>query len=464
MKKVLSLVLAAAMTMGIAATAFATMNPDKKDTTGTPSMIIDGTNYVKEHLNDPTKFGVGTTGIGALKLGKDSAWEIPAGASKSYTYHVVAVANEKDAKGAVITYNHWNFTPSITVKGPAEVSKDEIDKDSFRWWTVPAATADGNGVTYLSFDVKFTLKATNYDATDYKGLRVKYGVSVKDVANRSGLKGDTTESNGEISVGYSNEDIEDLYDDVVNAFDDMRAYDEKNFDVTLKGNPVLPSSIVRFLARNLGNDETATFVINNDDMTSYNDENATTYFKGNTTLTLNKKAFTALNNGKHINVATNSDEGPLADALADVDFDYNMFNFVTHRPDVIGVFSVEYEWNKSDAHVYLVNDDGTLEPVELKDSENYAYGDVLFEGPMTRYLITDGELDLEAVSDTDEPIEDDDLIDEPVEDDDKLVDEDGNPIENNPGTGSSNAISLAVAMAVVSLAAAGLVASKKASK
>ena len=199
-------------------------------------------------------------------------------------------------------------------------------------------------------------------------------------------------------------------------------------------------------------------------MTYYNDENATTYFKCYTTLTLNKKAFTALNNGKHINVATNGDEGPLADELADVDFDYKMFNFVTHRPDVIGVFSVEYDWNKDDAHVYLVNDDGTLEPVELKENENYAYGDVLFEGPMTRYLITDGELDLEAVDDTtDEPIEDDDLIDEPTEDDD-LVDEDGNPIENNPGTGSSNAISLAVAMAVVSLAAAGLVASKKASK
>ncbi len=463
MKKVLSLVLAAAMTMGIAATSFAAMKEDNTwdSTPSHPAMNLttpEGTeNYVVANK------AVGTTGISVLTAKStdipngDYGWQIPAGGSKSYEYQVVAVANQKDAKGGVITYNHWNFTPSITVKGPAEVSKDEIDRESFKWWSE-------NDKTYLSFKVKFTLKATNYDATDYKGLRVKYGVTVKDVANRSGLKGDTTESTGQISVGYSNEDIDDLYDAVVDAFEDMRSYDEKNFDVTLEGNPVIPSSIVRFLARNLGGSETATFVIDNDKMTSYNDENATTYFKGYTTLTLNKKAFTALNNGKHINVATNSDEGPLADALADVDFDYNMFNFVTHRPDVIGVFSVEYDWNKSDAHVYLVNDDGTLEPVELKDSENYAYGDVLFEGPMTRYLITDGELDLEAVGDTDEPIEDDDLIDEPVEDDDKLVDEDGNPIENNPGTGSSNAISLAVAMAVVSLAAAGLVASKKASK
>lgn len=457
MKKVLSLVLAAAMTMGIAATSFAAMKDEIKDTNAThaslSTMKIGADNYVTLDK------AVGMTGIDVLELdGADQEWEIPAGKSMNYRYHVVAVANEKDAKGNVITYNHWNFVPKISVKGPAEVTKDEIDKETFRWYTAGSKT-------YLSFDVKFTLKATNLDATDYKGVVINYGVDKKDVANRSGLKGKTVKDSGTISAGYSNEDIDDLYDEVVNNFDAMRNYDETNFDVDLGGNPVLPSSIVRFLARNLGNSETATFVMDNGKMTSYNEENASTYFDGYTTLTLNKKAFTALNNGKHINVAYNGDQGPWEDQLTDVDFEYQVFNFVTHRPDVVGTFSVEYDWNKDDLHVYLMHDDDmTLEEVEVKDTDNYTYGDVVFEGPMTRYLITEGALDLEAVGDTDEPIEDDDLIDEPVEDDDKLVDEDGNPIENNPGTGSSNAISLAVAMAVVSLAAAGLVASKKASK
>ena len=85
---------------------------------------------------------------------------------------------------------------------------------------------------------------------------------------------------------------------------------------------------------------------------------------------------------------------------------------------------------------------------------------------MGQYIITEGAIPAELFveEEPEKPIEDDDIIDEPVEDDDVLVDEDGNAIEDNPGTGSSNAISVAVAMAVVSLAAAGVVASKKASK
>ncbi len=450
MKKVLSLVLAAAMTMGIAATSFAaaaTMDKtasDKYDTT-----VVATDNPVK--LN--TEIVRGTLKIDGNVVTDDY---IPYGKTGVIRYSVTATANRfayANSQKDPIILNVHSFDNSVRVKGPADVSDPDVDKTTFKW-NYTGAHKEFLTV-YYEFDVEIT--PTNADSVAPKGLVLDVTAKASSLApNGSGIvkKTNTVKS---LTVGYNNIDTDDLYDAVVDAFDEMVDYEETSFEANLGSNRVLPASVVKFLAKNLSSKQSAIFVMSADEKVS------PTYFDGTTTLELNKTAFEALNTNKHINVAFNSnDGGNNTDVLDDAGVDYKWFNYVVHR-DIVATHSVETRYEEP--HVYLVSDDGTIEEVTDTTTEDYPYGDVVFTGPMGRYLISDGAIDeyLEADG-TDEPIEDDDLIDEPVEDDDKLVDEDGNPIENNPGTGSSNAISLAVAMAVVSLAAAGLVASKKASK
>lgn len=464
MKKVLAAVVAAAMALSMSVSAFAatwtarypldatkgydntlSVAPDVGETT----VAWDNANPTVIAATADHDFHYTVTMTGNLWQ-DEKAWETAmatdaatgGGANAAYT----AFAADAD----VFNINYWNFEPSISVKGPAEVQNARIDGDSFKY------NLDGslNKLT-VQFDVTFNLLATNEDSTDLKGVVVTYGVKTVDVPRRSGFKGakEKTEE-GVLAVGYTNEDIDDLYDEVVVAFDDMRDYEEDSFEVALDSNPVIPSSVIRFLQKNLKNTESVIFV--------KDDEGDSVYFDSTTTLELTGKAMDEFSATNHANIKVN-DNGvdEISDVLDEAGVDYKWFNYVVAR-DITGIHSFDSTYD--DPYVYLVDAEGALTEIDLID---YDFGDVAFEGPMGQYIITEGAIPAELFVEeepVEEPIEDDDIIDEPVEDDDVLVDEDGNAIEDNPGTGSSNAISVAVAMAVVSLAAAGVVASKKASK
>ncbi|MCI8349987.1 MAG: acid shock protein [Oscillospiraceae bacterium] len=441
MKKVLSLVLAAAMALGVTATAFA----------------VDAQKYDKNTVFDTTSTGPKTAADLAPNTGDKWISNLERTDGKTGTtldalddvelkYTFVGTGNkEYNGTHYVNKIRVGNYEPAISIKGPAEVTKSKIDRNTFTTWE------DGDHI-YVAFDVIFTMKATNEDATKYKGLVITYGAKTVSVPTRSGLKGKTDAKNTEWEAGYSDIDEDGVYDQAVQGLEDMNDYDEDSFEILLKDNPVIPASVIRYLQKNLSNNKSVIF---------YNDDESV-YFDSSKTLELTGKAIKEFSSNANANIKVNDNAiDEIKDVLDEADVDNTWFNYVVHR-NIEGTHSFDSGYNHP--HVYLVNEDGSLTEVDVK---SYDYGDVAFEGPMGQYVVTEGAIPEElfdADANTDEPIEDDDLINEPVEDDDNLVDEDGNPIENNPGTGSSNAISLAVAMAVVSLAAAGLVASKKASK
>lgn len=445
MKKVLAAVVAAAMALSMSVSAFAATFDVKYPADGRTFTIdlVDNTGAYYE-AGDVVVSGL--TGPATITA-TDTA---------EYTYTVTAYGNMYDTRDFdpanwqgldVFNINYHNFDEVVKVKGPVEVVDSRIDGDSFEYNYV-----GGTNLLAVRFNVTFELEATNEDSTDLKGVVVEYGVKPVDVPTRSGFKGKTEKTNeGDLAVGYSNEDLDDLYDTVVAAFDDMIDYEEDSFEVDMEGNPVIPSSVIRFLQKNLANNKSVIF---------FNDDDSV-YFEGSKTLELTGAAMDEFSATNHANIKVNNagvDE--ISDVLDEAGVDYTWFNYVVAR-DITGIHSFDSGYD--DPYIYLVDSEGALTEIDLID---YDYGDVAFEGPMGQYIITEGAIPAELFveEEPEEPVEDDDIIDEPVEDDDVLVDEDGNAIEDNPGTGSSNAISVAVAMAVVSLAAAGVVASKKASK
>lgn len=456
MKKVLAAVVAAAMALSMSVSAFAATAESKypaadRACAGQNGYTVD--TEIKLVNDAGNLYEAGTTLISAL----NGPATITATESAEYTYTVTAYGNMYNTKEFaeaadwttldVFNINYHNFDEVVKVKGPVEVVDSRIDGDSFEY-----NYTGGTNLLAVRFDVTFELEATNEDSTDLKGVVVEYGVKPVSVPNRSGFKGKTEKTNeGDLAVGYTNEDLDDLYDTVVAAFDDMIDYEEDSFEVDMEGNPVIPSSVIRFLQKNLANNKSVIF---------FNDDDSV-YFEGSKTLELTGAAMDEFSASNHANIKVN-DNGvdEISDVLDEAGVDYKWFNYVVAR-DITGIHSFDSTYD--DPYVYLVDAEGALTEIDLVD---YDYGDVAFEGPMGQYIITEGAIPAELFveEEPEEPIEDDDIIEEPVEDDDVLVDEDGNAIEDNPGTGSSNAISVAVAMAVVSLAAAGVVASKKASK
>ncbi|MBE6904754.1 MAG: hypothetical protein E7476_00540 [Ruminococcaceae bacterium] len=118
----------------------------------------------------------------------------------------------------------------------------------------------------------------------------------------------------------------------------------------------------------------------------------------------------------------------------------------------------DYTPNPEDCFIYEKDADGNLIDVtssftydEDNDGTTEIPGWTIKTRTLGTYVISDTELDLDVIDDVDE---------EPVDDDDTTVDG-GKEI---PNTGSSDMVGVAVVAAVVSLAAAGAVAFKKASK
>ena len=235
MKKVLAAVVAAAMALSMSVSAFAATAANKY-----PALERDRDIPLVDAKGNPYE-----AGDVVVTWDPTNPTTIKATENDEFKYTVTAYGNMYDTREFteadrdtldVFIINYWNYEPSISVKGPAEVVNARIDSTSFDY----NYTAPGN-LLAITFDVTFKLEATNEDATDMKGVVVTYGAKTVDVPSRSGFKGKTEKTNeGDLAVGYTNEDLDDLYDTVVAAFDDMIDYEEDSFEVDMEGNPVIP--------------------------------------------------------------------------------------------------------------------------------------------------------------------------------------------------------------------------------
>ena len=109
--------------------------------------------------------------------------------------------------------------------------------------------------------------------------------------------------------------------------------------------------------------------------------------------------------------------------------------------------------NEEDAYIYEVGKNGKLEESSLEwNDNNYSYSGRIRTS--TQYVISDIELDVDVKDD-----EDTDNDNDNDSDNDNDNNDDGDT--NNPDTGANDVVGVAVALAVVSLVAAGAVSLKK---
>ena len=134
----------------------------------------------------------------------------------------------------------------------------------------------------------------------------------------------------------------------------------------------------------------------------------------------------------------------IEDKYYDLDADIEYINFVA-KPNLGRNAEIAIQGDYSDQYYLYEYVNGDLEPIDADWNED----DGLFEftaSKLTSYVISDKEL----VAEADEPA--DDTADEPATDD---------TTTQNPDTGANDVVGVAVALAAVSLVAAGAVSLKK---
>lgn len=315
---------------------------------------------------------------------------------------------------------------SFDKKGPIEIYDVRVNvKDA----------ANGN------IFVTFKADTLNPGATGDKDATIKATLKFSSDARRNGYENSEKAVVAEFAVGYETDAVLDAIYEAVDAMNDA---DDDECDVDMNS-PVITSDAIKFLKNELGSK----------DVIHFNYKDITVSFTGRQIAALPNQSFT-------INYNTD-DITAVVDALADETIETEFLSFAAVK-DYEGTIKVDTDFDPAYVYAYV---DGELVAIDATND----YGTLEFAGTLGQYVITDVEIpeDLLAVAPSDEEpaIDEEPADEEPTDEEpaDETPDaETPADQEPNPESGANDVVNVAVALAVVSLGAAGAVAFKKAGK